>query len=262
MNSANKKNILITGATDGIGLETARKLHKLGHNVIVHGRSLEKLKKVEEELGCQVFRADLSTMEEVEKLANDILSKLSNIDVLINNAGVYKIPNPITEEGQDLRFIVNTIAPYLLTKKLLPLMNTNGRVINLSSAAQSSVEFDALLGKKQVSDFEAYAQSKLAITMWSRFMANELKGSGPIVIAVNPGSLLATKMVKEGFNTSGNDINIGVNILCELSLDEKHSESSGKYFDNDSGEFSSPLADGLDDNKTKELVAILEEMIK
>jgi NAD(P)-dependent dehydrogenase (short-subunit alcohol dehydrogenase family) len=254
------KIILITGATDGIGLETARKLKSLGHTVIIHGRNEEKLSKVSNELGVESIKADFSNLLDVNVMVDTILGKYENIDVLINNAGVYKTSNPRTKNGYDIRYVVNTFAPYLLTKKLLPLLK-GGRVINLSSAAQASVDFEAMLGKVEMNDFEAYAQSKLAITMWTRQMADEVGDDGPVLIAVNPGSLLGTKMVKEGFNTSGNDINIGVNILVSLSLDVKHISHSGEYYDNDNQRYAPPQADGLDEEKTKKLVAILNEQI-
>lgn len=254
------KRILITGATDGIGLETAKKLKSLGHKVIVHGRNLEKLKRVAEELDSDFFKADLSKLSEVKSMADSILEKYSHLDVLINNAGVFKTSNPRTSDGYDVRYVVNTFAPYLLTKKLLPIVK-QGRVINLSSAAQSSVNFEALLGKVEMNDFEAYAQSKLAITMWSRYLANQLKSDGPVIIAVNPASLLGTKMVKEGFNTSGNDIEIGVNILKDLSLNQEHANHSGEYYDNDNQRYAPPQADGLDDIKAKQIVELLEEIL-
>lgn len=253
--------ILITGATDGIGLETAKKLKSLGHEVIVHGRNAEKLAAIEEKLSVATFRADLSDLYQVEVLSENILEKYSHLDVLINNAGVFKAQNPITSNGLDVRFVVNTIAPYLLTKKLLTILKSNSRVINLSSAAQASVDFDALLGKKELEAFEAYAQSKLAITMWTHYLADEHKMDGPCLIAVNPGSLLGTKMVKEGFGTEGNDINIGVNIITELSIDKNYANSSGKYFDNDSGGFVAPQADGLDVQKTDKLIKLLDSQI-
>lgn len=254
------KKILITGATDGIGLETARKFKSLGLELIVHGRNLEKLEKVAKELEVDSIRADLSNLSEVREMANTLLSKYEKIDVLVNNAGVFKTPNPRTKDGYDVRYVVNTFAPYLLTKKLLPILK-DGRVINLSSAAQASVDFDALLGKVEMNDFEAYAQSKLAITMWSRHLANQLGKNGPIIIAVNPASLLGTKMVKEGFNTSGNDISIGVNILTSLSLDTEHANHSGDYYDNDSKRYAPPQADGLDANKANKIVELIERII-
>ena len=91
---------------------------------------------------------------------------------------------------------MNTIAPFLLTRRLLPLLGASGRVINLSSAAQAAVNLRALVGEVQLSDNAAYAQSKLALTMWSRALALSLGRSGPSVVAVNPGSMLGTKMVK------------------------------------------------------------------
>lgn len=254
------KKILITGATDGIGLETARKFKSLGHDLIVHGRNPEKLEKVAKELEAESIRADLSNLSEVKEMADSLVKKYEKIDVLINNAGIFKTSNPITKDGYDVRYVVNTFAPYFLTKKVLPILK-GGRVINLSSAAQASVDFDALLGKVKMSDFEAYAQSKLAITMWTRHMANQLGSDGPIIIAVNPASLLGTKMVKEGFNTSGNDINIGVNILTSLSLDTKHADHSGDYFDNDRQSYAPPQADGLDDDKAKKMVELIEGII-
>jgi NAD(P)-dependent dehydrogenase (short-subunit alcohol dehydrogenase family) len=252
--------ILITGATDGIGLETAKKLVSLGHEVIVHGRNPEKLEKVASELGVTSYKADFSNLSEVKEMAESILSKHEKIDILINNAGVFKTSRLRTADGYDVRYVVNTFAPYLLTKKLLPILNS-GRVINLSSAAQASVDFEALLGKVEMSDFEAYAQSKLAITMWSRHMAHELGSDGPIIISVNPASFLGTKMVKEGFDREGNDINIGVNILTSLSLDDEHANHSGDYFDNDNGKYADPQADGLDTKKAKEIVDLIEGLI-
>lgn len=256
-----KKVILVTGATDGIGLETAKKLKSLGHSVLVHGRSEEKIARVRSELDVETFRADLSNLDQVEAMATQVLKKHSQIDVLINNAGVFKTQHTKVQGGGDIRFVVNTIAPYLLTKRLLPLLGSEGRIINLSSAAQASVDVDALLGKKDLGDFEAYAQSKLAITMWSRHLANELGEEGPVVISVNPGSLLGTKMVKEGFGTSGNDINIGVKILTSLSLDPEHVEHSGDYYDNDNQRYATPQADGLDVEKTLKIIAIMEQII-
>ena len=254
------KTILITGATDGIGLETARKLKSLGHKLIVHGRNSGKLKKVAAELDADYFRSDLSNLSEVREMADSILSKYDNIDILINNAGVFKTQNPRTNDGYDIRYVVNTFAPYLLTKKLLRILK-KGRVINLSSAAQASVDIEGMLGKVEMSDFEAYAQSKLAITMWSSHLANQLGKEGPVVIAVNPASLLGTKMVKEGFNTSGNDINIGVNILASLALDPEHADHSGEYYDNDNRGYASPQADGLDVKKAEKIVQIIEGII-
>ena len=86
---------------------------------------------------------------------------------------------------------------------------------------------------------EAYAQSKLAITIWTQELAKTLP-TGPAIIAVNPGSLLASKMVKEGFGIAGNDLSIGADILIKAALDDSFADKSGAYFDNDSGRFATP----------------------
>lgn len=261
-----KKTILITGATDGIGLETARKLSGLGHNLLIHGRNASKLDAAKNSLISQsgagdveIYKADLSSLAVVAELAEAINSNHDKIDVLINNAGVLKTSSPMTPDGLDVRFAVNTVAPYLLTQRLLPLIGTGGRVINLSSAAQASVDLNALAGKANQADMEAYAQSKLAITMWTRTLASQ-PGS-PIMIAVNPGSLLGTNMVREGFGTQGKDVNIGVNILCKAALDDAFSNASGQYFDNDIGQFSSPHPDALDEAKCQKTVDAIESII-
>jgi NAD(P)-dependent dehydrogenase (short-subunit alcohol dehydrogenase family) len=264
-----QKTILITGATDGIGLETARILVEQGHHVLLHGRNPAKLADVEIELmglaggGCvESYVADLSKLAEVEALSKVITEKHGHLDVLINNAGVFKTSEPITAAGIDVRFVVNTIAPYLLTRKLLPLLGESGRVVNLSSAAQASVNLDALAGKSSLSDdMAAYAQSKLAITMWSRTMAAELKENGPIIIAVNPGSLLASKMVKEGFGVAGNDLRIGADILCRAALSEEFANASGQYFDNDTRRFDSPHTDALDPQKCTKVARAIESVL-
>ena len=263
-----KKTILITGSTDGIWLVTAKMLVSQGHNILLHGRSLEKLEKVEKALPetvggstIECYVAYLSQIEDVEALAKAVSEKHKKFDVLINNAGVYKVPNSITQDGLDVRFVVNTIAPYLLTKRLVPMLGSLGRVVNLSSAAQSPVDLKALSGKVSLSDGAAYAQSKLALTMWSHSMGLSLKGEGPVVVAVNPGSMLGSKMVKDAFGVEGADITIGAEILTRASLSDEFSSASGQYFDNDSGKFASPHPDALDPLKSEKVVHAIEGIL-
>jgi NAD(P)-dependent dehydrogenase (short-subunit alcohol dehydrogenase family) len=264
-----KKTIFITGSTDGIGLETAKIFITQGHHVLLHGRNPAKLKNIHKTLsrlpgggGVACLLADLSSLAEVEVLAKAVAQKHTKLDVLINNAGIFHTTEPITKEGLDMRFVVNTIAPYLLTQRLLPLMEANGRVINLSSAAQSSVDPKALSGQIRLSDdFAAYAQSKLALNMWSRSMALTLKDQGPVVVAVNPGSMLGTKMVKEGFGVDGHDVRIGAEILVRAALSDEFATASGLYFDNDSGQFASAHLDQLDPQKSNEIVQLIEAIL-
>ena len=199
----------------------------------------------------------------MESLAKAIAENHPTLDVLINNAGVYKTPATVTPDGLDVRFAVNAIAPYLLTKRLLPLLGPSGRVVNLSSAAQSPVNLDALVGRIRLSeDFTAYAQSKLALTMWSRSLALALKSNGPAMIAVNPGSMLGSKMVKEAFGVAGGDIRIGAEILTRAALTDEFAAASGQYFDNDQGRFASPHPNALDPQKFQKIVCVMETILE
>ena len=263
-----QKTILITGSTDGIGFEAAKMLTSMGHQVLLHGRSPAKLEKVEKALSgltgggdIESYAADLSQMTAVEGLAKAVAEQHATLDVLINNAGVLKTSDPVTREGLDVRFAVNTIAPYLLTQRLLPLLGSTGRVINLSSAAQSPVDTKALAKHIPMPDMTAYAQSKLAITAWSHSLALSLKGDGPAIVAVNPGSMLGTKMVKQGFGVAGNDIGIGAEIVTRAALADEFATASGRYFDNDSGQFASPHPDALDPQKSEEIVRVIEAVL-
>ena len=126
ISTAAMKVILLTGATDGIGYEAAKLLLAQGHHLLIHGRNSSKLEKVAKELGSiegegkviDTLVADLSSIKDTNAMAQDVLKKYDNIDVLINNAGVFTLPpdQVTTVDGLDKRFAVNTIAPYLLTK--------------------------------------------------------------------------------------------------------------------------------------------------
>jgi NAD(P)-dependent dehydrogenase (short-subunit alcohol dehydrogenase family) len=208
------------------------------------------------------YVADFSNMAEVEDLAEAVAHNNEKLDVLINNAGVFAAPTLTTDAGLDVRFAVNTIAPYLLTRKLLPLMDPSGRVINISSAAQAPVDPDALVGRHRfASDGMAYAQSKLALTMWSHDMALSLGNGGPAIIAVNPKSMLGSKMVKQAYGASGHDLRIGAEILCRAAFSDEFATASGKYFDNDIGQFTHPHPDALNPRKCKEIVDAIESIL-
>lgn len=264
-----KKKILITGATDGIGLETAKRLYSEGHTLLLHGRNPKKLAAVGQELTdsgsagqVYTYTADLSRLAEVAQLADAIANAHDQLDIIINNAGVLKAPDTVTRDGLDVRFAVNTVAPYLLTQRLQPVLAPNARIVNLSSVAQSPVELEALVGKKRfMDDMAAYAQSKLALTMWTKALAEADSSSGHIFVAVNPGSLLGSKMVKEGFGIAGKSLSIGAEVLVRAALSEEFSSASGRYFDNDEGSFGSPHPDALDTEKCQVVVNAIQEVI-
>lgn len=265
-----KKHILITGSTDGIGWETAKLLAGQGQVVHLHGRNQAKLDRAVQELTSlqegqepQAFLADLSDLAAVEAFGEEVLTRCAQLDVLINNAGVFKVPEPRTDSGLDARFVVNTLAPLALTRRLVPRLGKGGRVINLSSAAQAPVDLEALRGAVEgVSDNALYAQSKLAITMVTRTLADILGPEAPVVVAVNPGSFLGTKMVQEAYGSAGSDIGIGAGILARAALSEDFAEATGQYFDNDAGRFAPPHPDALDPSKTAAVMAVLDRLLQ
>jgi NAD(P)-dependent dehydrogenase (short-subunit alcohol dehydrogenase family) len=263
-----KKTILITGSTDGIGKLAAIKLAKDGHKILVHGRKSDKLTAVVEEIkalsnneNIKGYLADFSDLDAVKNMATAITNDYSTIDVLINNAGVFKSPVATNQDGIDLRVMVNYYAPYVLTNALLPLLKnaSTARIVNLSSAAQSAIHPDLFTGKINRPEMDAYSQSKLAITMWSFHLANQLKNIS--VIPVNPGSLLDTNMVREGFGRVWSSADKGADILYDLAVAGKYEGVSGKYFDNDRGSFGMAHSDAYDQEKVKSLIEITENFL-
>lgn len=277
------KTILITGSTDGIGKLAALKLAKAGHQVYLHGRDAEKLASVIAEVQAVAtgeavenidgFVADFSDLTAVLKMASEVNEKLPKLDVLINNAGIYTTSAATTKDDLDIRFVVNYLAPYELTNALLPLLKQSdkARIINLSSAAQAPISYEAFSGQVSLNDKEAYAQSKLALTMWSMDLADRVASDDVNVIALNPGSLLNTKMVNEAYGQYWSPADKGANILTELAISDEFADDTGKYFDNDikdgvhgdaRGEFGQPHADALNKEAIVELERYTEQVLQ
>ncbi|AXO79222.1 SDR family NAD(P)-dependent oxidoreductase [Olleya aquimaris] len=262
------KTILITGSTDGIGKLTALKLAKEGLKVYVHGRNKAKVDSVITEIknasnneNIKGFIADFSDLNAVKQLAEQIKNNISSIDILINNAAILKTPSVKTKEGLDIRMTVNYLAPYLLTESIISVLKKGSatRIVNLSSAAQSSVKKGILTGDVSTSANEAYAQSKLALTMWSFYFAKQHPNI--TTIAVNPGSLLNTKMAKEAYGQHWSPAEKGVDILYDLAMSEANKNESGKYFDNDKASFSNAHPDAYDEAKIQTLLEITSSLV-
>jgi len=286
-----KRTVLITGSTDGIGKLTAINLAQLGHNVYLHGRDADKLNHVIAEVkdaaaqaGQQIeadsFVADFSNLSDVKHMADAITDKFAaaqmSLDVLINNAGVFKVSTPQTASGLDIRFVVNYFAPYLLTQALMPLLTASAtsdepsRIVNLSSAAQQAISAPALAGQANVTDQSAYAQSKLALTMWSMDLADQVQSDHVNVIAVNPGSLLNTRMANDAYGQHWSSADKGANILVALAVSDEFADATGQYFDNDikgeygdeRGAFSKPHNDALNKVAITELLQQTQEILQ
>ncbi|MDO4546085.1 MAG: SDR family NAD(P)-dependent oxidoreductase [Bacillota bacterium] len=197
-----RKTILITGASSGIGRETAISLAKQGHSIIIHGRNPEKTKAVYEEIeniGGKVamYTTDLSLISEVKRLADEIKSKYDRLDVLINNAGgQFGNKREVTAEGHEKTFAINTLAPFLLTKLLMELLvkSDSSRVVTVSSESYRQggqpIWADIEL-EHHYSLTRSYGLSKLYVYWVMRQFAVELNKAGITNVTVNtvePGS--------------------------------------------------------------------------
>ena len=211
-----KKTILITGASSGIGRATALELAKQGHALIIHGRDEQKTKAVFDEIiektgnrDIEMLTADLSLMAEVKAFADKIIAKHDHLDVLINNAGgQFGETRLVTSEGHERTFAINTLAPFLLTKLLLPLLekSVSARVVTVSSASYQQggeVPWDDIELEYHYSLTKSYGLSKRYVWWLMRKFAADLAAGGIANVTVNtcePGSAktnLARESMKE-----------------------------------------------------------------
>jgi NAD(P)-dependent dehydrogenase (short-subunit alcohol dehydrogenase family) len=195
--------ILVTGATDGIGKETARILTGQGHDVIVHGRTMEKAQAVVRALGKgRAVAADLASLDAIRAMASSL--RESNVDVLINNAGVYMKTRTLTPDGREMTMAVNHDAPFLLTHLLLAGPSGLARVVNVSSVAhmRGHVDVDDIDLARGFDGYAAYASSKLANVLFSVELAQ--RAPHVQVNALHPG-VVSTKLLRAGFNMGGPD---------------------------------------------------------
>lgn len=257
------KKILLTGATDGIGLSAAKMLAQEGHILLLHGRNPQRLSALKEELAPYsssifLYQADLSEKKQVLDMITAIKKDHTHLDVLINNAGVYVLPeeNRVCGEGIDTRIMVNAVAPYLLAQGLLPLLTETSRVVNVASAAQMTIDMNKLRNHSPYSHDEAYAQSKMTLIIWTMELAER---HPTLFVSVNPKSFLGSKMVHEAYGKEGFDLNIGGDILCRAALSPEFATASGQYYCNDTETFRPPNAFAENPENRRKIMAFLEE---
>lgn len=241
--------VLVTGSTDGIGKETARQLAAAGARVLLHGRSEERVAAALRDLpGAGGWVCDFSSLGEVRAGAARLPQGL---DVLVNNAGLYTRTRQLSQDGYELTFQVNHLAPFLLTNLLLPSMNDGARIVNVSSAlhASGALDFDDLMLERRYSGAAAYAQSKLANVLFTRELARRQRKA--TANALHPG-VVATRLLREGFGGFGGvSPGEGAKTPVYLSLSPLVAGVSGKYFV-DARE-ATPSARALDDELARRL---------
>ena len=207
-----QKLILVTGATDGIGKQTALELAKMQHEVIVHGRNEERgkqvvssLKKLSGNEKIHYLNADLCYFEEITKLANQVKKKFSHLDVLINNAGVFENEEIILPNGIERTFMINHMACFSLTLQLLDLLRNSdeARIVIVSSMAQAgTIDFDNLNAEKYFDGYNAYAVSKLANVLFTYKLSRLLAGTSVTANCLHPG-VIRTKLLQAGWGGGG-----------------------------------------------------------
>lgn len=168
--------VLVTGATGGIGLETARELVRRGAAVTVLGRDPAKAAQVAHEIGAAgTLIADLSERQQVRRVAAEFRDRVGRLDVLVNNAGAFFERREESREGTERTWALNHLAPFLLTRELLPLLRAAEapRVVTVSSGAHAMgrLHFEDPEFRRGYSGWPAYAQSKLANILFTRELA-------------------------------------------------------------------------------------------
>ena len=207
--------VLVTGATDGLGRALAVSLAEAGATVLVHGRDAGRITATAEEVSAKSgsdqvrsYQADLSVLAQVRSLAAQVTEAEPRLDVLVSNAGIGStVPGggarQESADGYELRFAVNYLAGFALTRLLLPLLTSSApsRVINVSSAGQQAIDFDDVMLTAGYSGVRAYCQSKLAQIMFTIDLAQQLDGTGVTVNALHPATFMPTKIVESPVST-------------------------------------------------------------
>ena len=233
-------NHLVTGATDGIGLQTAIELAKKGARVLVHGRTEKKARTAAESVTSHVPSAevvpvwgDFGRLSEVRALAAQVAKEAPVLDVLVNNAGVFMKERTLTSDGYETTLQVNHLAPFLLTTLLLPQLKAapQGRVVNVSSMAHARgrVVLDDLQGEKRYDGHAAYALSKLLNIHFTHELARRLEGTKVTTSALHPG-VITTKLLRTGFGMGGSDLETGARTSVYCATDPELATVTGRYY--------------------------------
>lgn len=229
---------LVTGSTSGLGREVALRLGRGGAHVVVHGRNRERGREVVEAIeeaggSAGFYRADFASFDEVRELADAVLRDHERLDILVNNAGIGSSSpegRHESEEGHELRFQVNYLAGFLLTHRLLPRIveSAPARIVNVSSLAQTPIDFDDVMLEESYDGSRAYAQSKLAQVLFTIDLAEELEGTGVVVNSLHPATYMDTRMVREAGVEPRSTVDEGADAVMHL-ITEPGLDSGGFF---------------------------------
>jgi NAD(P)-dependent dehydrogenase (short-subunit alcohol dehydrogenase family) len=239
MNIENKT-VLVTGSTDGVGRLVARQLADRGARVLIHGRDRTRSEQLLKEIraadrGSAAFLpADFSSLAEVRRLADTVPQECDQLDILINNAGIGSGGSggkrETSQDGYELRFAVNYLAGFLLTRVLLPLIGKPARIVNVSSLGQHPIDFDDVMLTRDYSGSRAYAQSKLAQIMFTFDLGRELDPETVTTNCLHPATYMATTMVRQSGATPISSVEEGAEAILNLAVADELDGRSGQFY--------------------------------
>ena len=274
------KTILVTGATNGVGLVTARELARMGAQVTIVSRNVEKCAAVAEVLKTETCNpvefigADLSTLAGIMQAAAGFKQRHKQLHVLVNNAGGYFNKRLITPDDFEMTFALNHLNYFLLTDLLLDLLKASApaRVVNVASGIHmaAKLDFDNLQGERHFAGYRAYAQSKLANVLFTYELARRLEGSGITVNALHPGYVDSGFALNNGFffrvfaklsaRLFGRSPEVGAQTSIYLASSPDVEGVTGKYFADCQPVKSSPLS--YDEQLAKRLWQVSQELTR
>jgi NAD(P)-dependent dehydrogenase (short-subunit alcohol dehydrogenase family) len=245
MRTIEETTVLITGATDGLGRGVAERLAADGATVMLHGRNPERLAATAEEIRASTgnerlstHRADFTSLADVGALAEEIEGAAGRLHVLVNDAGIgASRPDLATrqesQDGHELRFAVNYLAPFLLTLRLTPLLRRSApaRIVNVASIAQVPVDFEDVMIERDYTGPRAYGQSKLAQITTGFELAERLAPGGITVNSLHPSTYMPTKIVLENVGHSIDTLEAGVEATHRVAVSAELEGVTGRFYD-------------------------------
>jgi NAD(P)-dependent dehydrogenase (short-subunit alcohol dehydrogenase family) len=235
-----EQTILITGATDGLGRALAIDLARAGATLLLHGRDDARgqatLAEIREHTGSDKlhwYRADLSDLDQVRRLAADISREHDRLHVLVSNAGIGTVvpggeKRQESLQGYELRFAVNYLAGFLLARLLQPLLvaSAPARIVHVASAGQAPIDFEDVMLTRNYSGVRAYCQSKLAQIMVTFDLAEQLAASRVTANALHPATYMPTKIVARPTSSIADGVHATARLVTAPELDEV----TGRYY--------------------------------